>query len=130
MTAFPARRLIFRSRNSSKLIRCSERNLSLLRIRTGSSIRRTITNSLHSRMSLSNAECVELDGNGYMQFNIMNRSGKGYYVTGGHAIPITWEKEMPLTSLLLRRFRKEITLNTGKHMSDVATYRWEELIMN
>ena len=78
------------------------------------------------------AECVELDGNGYMQFNIMNRSGKGYYITGGHAVPITWEKgdALDITNYY-DASGNEITLNTGKtYIGFVATYRWEELIMN
>ena len=77
------------------------------------------------------AECVELDGNGYMKFNITNRSGKGYYITGGHAVPITWEKgdDLDITNYY-DASGNEITLNTGKtYIGFVATYRWEELIL-
>lgn len=78
------------------------------------------------------AECVELDDNGYMKFNITNRSGKGYYITGGHAIPITWEKgdDLDITNYY-DASGNEIKLNTGKtYIGFVATYRWEELVMN
>ena len=78
------------------------------------------------------AECVELDGNGYMKFNITNRSGKGYYITGGLAIPITWEKgdDLDITNYY-DSSGNEIKLNTGKtYIGFVATYRWEELVMN
>lgn len=78
------------------------------------------------------AECVQLDDNGYMKFNITNRSGKGYYITGGHSIPITWEKgdDLDITNYY-DSSGNEITLNTGKtYIGFVATYRWEELIMN
>ena len=77
------------------------------------------------------AECVELDENGYMKFNITNRSGKGYFVTGGHAIPITWEKgdDLDITNYY-DASGNEIMLNTGKtYIGFVATYRWEELVM-
>ena len=77
------------------------------------------------------AECVELDENGYMKFNITNRSGKGYFVTGGHAIPITWEKgdDLDITNYY-DASGNEIMLNTGKtYIGFVATYRWEELVI-
>lgn len=77
------------------------------------------------------AECVQLDENGYMKFNITNRSGKGYYITGGYSIPITWEKgdDLDITNYY-DASGNEIILNTGKtYIGFVATYRWEELIM-
>lgn len=77
------------------------------------------------------AECVELDENGYMKFNITNRSGKGYFVTGGHAIPITWEKgdDLDITNYY-DASGNEIMLNTGKtYIGFVATYRWEDLVV-
>lgn len=77
------------------------------------------------------AECVQLDENGYMKFNITNRSGKGYFVTGGHAIPITWEKgdDLDITNYY-DASGNEIKLNTGKtYIGFVATYRWEELVI-
>lgn len=77
------------------------------------------------------AECVQLDENGYMKFNITNRSGKGYFVTGGHAIPITWEKgdDLDITNYY-DASGNEIMLNTGKtYIGFVATYRWEELVI-
>ena len=77
------------------------------------------------------AECVQLDENGYMKFNITNRSGKGYFVTGGHAIPITWKKgdDLDITNYY-DASGNEIMLNTGKtYIGFVATYRWEELVI-
>lgn len=77
------------------------------------------------------AEMTQLDANGYMQFNIMNTSGKGYYITGGKAIPVTWEKG---DATDLTKFYDangaEITLNTGKtYIALVASGRWSELVL-
>ena len=38
------------------------------------------------------APVTQYDANGYMQFNILNSTGEGYYITGGKAIPVTWSK--------------------------------------
>ncbi len=77
------------------------------------------------------ADYTRLDTNGYMQFNLINESGKGYYITGGSAIPVTWEKG---TDTELTQFYdasgQEIVLNTGKtYIALVATDRWDELVI-
>lgn len=77
------------------------------------------------------ADVNQFDVNGYMQFNLFNESGSGYYITGGKAIPITWEKGMDLD---LTKFYnsdgEEITLNTGKtYIGLVSSTRWSELVI-
>lgn len=75
------------------------------------------------------ADLTQLDANGYMQFNVQNASGSGYYITGGKAIPVTWSKggaTEPTT--FYDANGAEITLNTGKtYIALVASYRWGEL---
>ena len=76
------------------------------------------------------AEVVELDTNGYMEFKIMNESGKGYYITGGAAIPVTWEKGVDYEPTKFYVNGNEITLNTGKtYIGFVSTDRWDELVL-
>ena len=77
------------------------------------------------------ADVSEFDDNGYMQFNLFNESGNGYFITGGHAIPITWEKGMDTD---ITKFYdsegNEITLNTGKtYIGLVSSTRWSELVL-
>lgn len=73
----------------------------------------------------------QLDENGYMQFDIMNTSGEGYYITGGKAIPVTWEKGSDCD--ITRYYDtngNEITLNTGKtYVALVSTGRWDEVVL-
>lgn len=77
------------------------------------------------------AELTQLDANGYMQFNIMNKTGSGYYITGGKAIPVTWEKGDAVDATTFYDANgAEITLNTGKtYIALVASYRWGELVL-
>lgn len=78
------------------------------------------------------ADYTLLDQNGYMQFNIVNENGKGYYITGGKSIPITWKKgkDTDLTKYY-DASGAEITLNTGKtYIGFVAESRWNELVLN
>lgn len=77
------------------------------------------------------ADITELDANGYMQFNIQNSSGSGYYITGGKAIPVTWEKGDAVSPTTFYDANgNEITLNTGKtYIGFVASYRWGELVL-
>lgn len=73
----------------------------------------------------------KFDANGYMQFNLINESGKGYYITGGNAIPITWEKGMDTEiTKYCDADGNEIVLNTGKtYIALVSTERWSELVL-
>lgn len=77
------------------------------------------------------ADITELDANGYMEFNLINESGKGYYITGGKAIPVTWEKGVDVEpTKFYDEAGKEITLNIGKtYIGLVASYRWDELVL-
>lgn len=80
---------------------------------------------------LQSAEHHQYDDNGYMQFNIINSTGKGYYITDGKAIPITWSKghDMDATKFY-DAAGNEITLNTGKtYIALVSTSRWSELVL-
>jgi hypothetical protein len=77
------------------------------------------------------AEHHKLDGNGYMQFNLINEEGAGYYITGGKAIPVTWGKAHDTNITKYYDINgKKITLNTGKtYVAIVAEARWEELVI-
>lgn len=80
---------------------------------------------------LQNSELNQLDENGYMQFEIVNNGGEGYYITGGKAIPITWEKgsDCEITKYY-DADGNEITLNTGKtYIALFSNERWAELVL-
>lgn len=80
---------------------------------------------------LQRADYTELDANGYMQFNLTNESGRGYYITGGSAVPVTWEKGDDIDATkFYDADGNEIVLNTGKtYIGLVATNRWSELVL-
>lgn len=80
---------------------------------------------------LQEAEVKELDQNGYMEFKLFNESGKGYYITAGKAIPVTWKKGADYEATKFYDMSgNEITLNTGKtYVGLVSTDRWDELIV-
>ena len=77
------------------------------------------------------AEVVQLDANGYMEFKVYQQSGKGYYITGGAAIPVTWEKGVDYEPTKFYDMSgNEIILNTGKtYVGFVSTDRWDELVL-
>lgn len=77
------------------------------------------------------ADVNKFDDLGYMQFNLINESGSGYYITGGQAIPITWEKGMDTEpTKYYNSDGEEITLNTGKtYIALVSSTRWAELVL-
>lgn len=77
------------------------------------------------------ASHTQYDSNGYMQFNIINESGKGYYITGGKAIPVTWSKGADTEpTKFYDASGNEITLNTGKtYVGLISTTRWDELVL-
>ncbi len=77
------------------------------------------------------ADVNKFDDLGYMQFNLINESGSGYYITGGQAIPITWEKGMDTEpTKYYNSDGEEITLNTGKtYIALVSSTRWTELVL-
>ena len=78
------------------------------------------------------ADIAVFDANGYMQFNLINESGKGYFITGGQAIPITWEKGMDTEPTVYSDSSgEEIVLNTGKtYIALVSSTRWNELVLD
>lgn len=77
------------------------------------------------------AEVIQLDANGYMEFKLFQQSGKGYYITGGAAIPVTWEKGVDYEPTKFYDMSgNEIILNTGKtYVGLVSTDRWDELVL-
>ena len=77
------------------------------------------------------APVTQYDANGYMQFNILNSTGEGYYITGGKAIPVTWSKGHDMSpTKFYEEDGTEITLNTGKtYIAVVRDSRWSELVL-
>lgn len=77
------------------------------------------------------ASHTQYDTNGYMQFNILDKTGSGYYVTGGKAIPVTWSKGHDMSpTKFYDAAGNEITLNTGKtYIALVSDTRWSELVL-
>ena len=64
---------------------------------------------------IQNARYHQFDENGYMIFYSVDSGREGYYITGGKAIPVTWEKTSDTDPT--RYYDKddnEITINTGK----------------
>lgn len=80
---------------------------------------------------LQSAEVVKLDANGYMEFKVFQETGVGYYITGGRAIPVTWEKGIDVQpTKFYDAAGEEIILNTGKtYVGLVSTNRWDELVL-
>lgn len=80
---------------------------------------------------LQSASVSQYDDNGYMQFNILNKTGEGYYITGGKAIPVTWSKGHDMSPTKFYDAEgNEITLNTGKtYIGLVSSARWDELVL-
>lgn len=80
---------------------------------------------------IQSAELNVFDANGYMQFNLINESGSGYFITAGKAIPITWKKGADTSPTKYYDSEgNEITLNTGKtYIGFVSSTRWNELIL-
>ncbi len=73
----------------------------------------------------------QYDENGYMIFNCLTADEKGYYVTEGKAIPVTWNK---LGDTAVTKYYdadgNEITINTGKtYVALVPDDNWKELVI-
>lgn len=77
------------------------------------------------------ASHTQYDANGYMQFNILDKTGDGYYITGGKAIPVTWSKGHDMDpTRFYDAAGNEVTLNTGKtYIALVSDTRWSELVL-
>ncbi len=74
---------------------------------------------------------AQLDENGYLVFNILAENMPGYYITGGKAIDITWNK---LSETDITRYYdgtgQQITLNTGKtYIAIVPDDDWGDLVV-
>lgn len=81
---------------------------------------------------IQNATHTQYDQNGYMQFNILEQTGRsGYYITGGKAIPVTWNKGHDMDPTRFYDMEGNlITLNTGKtYIALVSDTRWDELVL-
>lgn len=69
------------------------------------------------------------DQNGYMAYSVIDSGRRGYYITNGRAIPITWTKESE--SGLTRYYTgdgAELTVNRGKtYICLVPSDMWDSL---
>jgi len=76
---------------------------------------------------------AELDENGYMVYNVIDKGLAGYYITNGKANPITWEKKSDTepTRYFDAKTGEEIMLNTGKtYIAIVPDDVWGDLVIN
>lgn len=80
---------------------------------------------------LQNCNYMEFDDHGYMMFYILNKDRAGYYITNGHAIAVTWQKETATeVTHYYDAMGTEITLNTGKtYIGIVPEEDWEDLVI-
>lgn len=80
---------------------------------------------------LQEAAIYEYDENGYMYYQIANSSGRGYYITNGEAIEITWKKGSNTSPTQYFDVNgNEITLNVGKtYIGLVPADTWSELVL-
>lgn len=82
---------------------------------------------------LQRAELKQLDEHGYMQFYVDPISDqKGYYITNGKCIPITWSKADDIS---FTRFfdmnGNEIKMNTGKtYIAIIREEAWDDIEIN
>lgn len=81
---------------------------------------------------LQETKYEQLDQNGYMNFFVKDGNGMGgYYITGGQAIPITWDKQDDIYPTKYYDLDgNEIILNTGKtYIALVASDVWQDLVV-
>jgi len=73
----------------------------------------------------------QLDAQWYLVWNCIGAGYKGYYITEGKAIPITWSKISETDrTIYYDMMGKEIVLNTGKtYIGFVADTLWNQLIV-
>ncbi len=86
----------------------------------------SFTNVILQEMSYS-----QLDDHGYMVWNCIDAGKRGYYITGGKAIPITWSKVSEQSrTIYYDSMGDEITINTGKtYIGFVSDKLWDELVV-
>jgi hypothetical protein len=75
------------------------------------------------------ASFVQLDENGYMEYNVVDANRPAYYITNGEAIPVTWTKSSETD---ITRFYdgggNEIPINTGKtYIALIPDDTWNEV---
>jgi len=80
---------------------------------------------------LQNTRYQQYDSNGYMSFYVIDKGRTGYYITGGKAIPITWQKTNDMEpTRYYDSAGNEILLNTGKtYISLVGDDQWKNLVV-
>lgn len=81
---------------------------------------------------IQGVEHCQLDENGYLIYNVIGSDDKGYFLTNGEAVPITWIKttENGITQFINSNTGKDIVLNTGKtYIAIVPTDSWKKLVI-
>lgn len=80
---------------------------------------------------LQSCPYIEFDEHGYMMFYIFNAEQKGYYITNGEAIELTWEKvDATNVTHYYDMNGNEIKINTGKtYVGIVPDEDWANLII-
>ncbi len=81
---------------------------------------------------LQDTTFAQLDKNGYLIYNAIDRGRDGYYITNGKAIEVTWEKksEKDLTVYYDKKTGKEIEINTGKtYISLIPSDGWNDMVI-
>lgn len=81
---------------------------------------------------LQNTTFNQLDAGGYMIYNAIDSGRKGYYITNGKAIEVTWTKstENGITHFYDKKTGDEIEINTGKtYISLVPSDGWSDLVI-
>lgn len=80
---------------------------------------------------IQDCDFTQLDVNGYMKYHVVG-NGKGYFLTNGEAIPITWSKasETALTEFVNAETGDPIDLNIGHtYIAIVPSDVWGELVL-
>lgn len=80
---------------------------------------------------LQDCNYQQFDEHGYMMFYIINSGRQGYYITNGHAIKVTWQKDTATgVTHYYNADGEEITLNTGKtYVGIVPDEDWADLVI-
>ena len=109
------------------------------RAQVGDIIHVEIKSKEFGRIATQNAKNVilqkmsysQLDAHGYMVWNCLASGQKGYYITNGKAIPISWTKTSDTgRTIYYDTNGDEITINTGKtYIGFVADDVWDELVI-
>mgnify|MGYP002856418908 CR=1 FL=1 len=92
---------------------------------------------LHNNLQLSFENVIlqkctytQLDENGYLIYNVIDKGMDGYLIKNGHAVPIGWSKlaEDGLTVYSIAENGELVQLNTGKtYIALVPADKWNQL---